>query len=143
MKYNLFIDENNEEKIDIFCKSKTPFVEEIINLCEKEAFNIVGVFEDERKLLFLNEIERFYTENNKTYAVCESKHYQIKYRLYQIEEFMSSKFIKINQSCIVNINFISSFKSTFGGSVMVIFKDGEKDFISRRELKNVKERLGI
>jgi hypothetical protein len=26
---------------------------------------------------------------------------------------------------------------------MVIFKDGEKDFISRRELKNVKRRMGI
>jgi DNA-binding LytR/AlgR family response regulator len=143
MKYNLFINENNEEKIDIFCKSKTPIVDEIINLCEKESLNIVGIFEDERKLLYLNEIERIYTQNNKTFAVCEKKHFQIKYRLYQIEEMVSSNFIKINQSCIVNLNFISSFKSTFGGTVMVIFKDGEKDFISRRELKHIKERLGI
>lgn len=143
MKYNLFIDENNEEKIDIFCKSKTPIVDEIINLCEKESLNIVGIFEDERKLLYLNEIERFYTQNNKTFAVCDKKHFQIKTRLYQIEEMISSKFIKINQSCIVNINFISCFKNTFGGSVMVVFKDGEKDFISRRQLKHVKERLGI
>ena len=143
MKYNLYINENQEEKIDIFCKSKTKLIEEIINLCEEDQCNFIGIFEDERKIINLHEIERFYTSNNKTFAVINKKHYQIKFRLYQIEEMISENFVKINQSCIVNLKFISSFKSTFDGSILVNFSDGEKDFISRRELKNVKGRLGI
>ena len=38
---------------------------------------------------------------------------------------------------------IKEFKASIGGSVMVIFQNGYKDYISRRELKNVKERIGL
>ena len=67
----------------------------------------------------------------------------IKNRLYQIEEIVDSNFIKINQSCIANINQIKKFDATLGASLLVIFKNGHSDYISRRELKNVKRRLGL
>ena len=52
-------------------------------------------------------------------------------------------FIKLNQSCIANKNKIKKFESTIGGALKVIFKNGYIDYISRRELKNVKERMGL
>ena len=38
---------------------------------------------------------------------------------------------------------IKKFESTIGGSLKVIFKNGYVDYISRRELKIVKQRMGI
>ena len=61
----------------------------------------------------------------------------------QLEEMLDDSFVKINQSCIANIKKIDRFKATVGGSLTVIFKNGHIDYVSRRNLKNVKERLGL
>ena len=56
---------------------------------------------------------------------------------------LDENFIKINQSCIANIRQIEKVEGTFSGSLSVVFKNGYKDYISRRNLKNVKERLKL
>ena len=56
---------------------------------------------------------------------------------------MSEDFLKINQSCIVSIDRIERFDVTPGGALTVIMKNGYKDYVSRRQMKAVKERLGI
>ena len=76
---------------------------------------------------------------NKTYNFCGL----IKERIYQVEELLDNSFIKINQGCIVNINKILKFDSSITGSIKVILKNGFSDYISRRELKNVKRRIGL
>ena len=76
-------------------------------------------------------------------AIVEDKDYKTKLRMYQVEEMITTSFIKINQGCIANISKINHFKTSFGGSVQVIFNNGHIDYISRRELQNVKRRLGI
>lgn len=63
--------------------------------------------------------------------------------MYQIEEMNLASFIKINQSCLANKKKIKKFESTIGGSLRVVFKNGYIDYIARRELKNVKERMGL
>ena len=69
--------------------------------------------------------------------------YKIKERLYQLEEMMDENYIKINQSCLANIKRIDRFSSSLGGAIMVLFDNGYKDYISRRELKKFKERMGL
>ena len=77
------------------------------------------------------------------YALTENEKFKIKSRLYQLEEKLDNNFVKINQSCIANIKKIDRFKATVGGSLTVVFENGYVDFVSRRKLKNVKERLGL
>ena len=67
----------------------------------------------------------------------------MKKRLYQLEEQLGQDYMKINQSCLANISQISRFSASIGGSLEVVFRDGYKDYVSRRELKKVKERMGI
>ena len=56
---------------------------------------------------------------------------------------LGTDFIKINQSCIANIRQIQRFDTSFSGTLRVIFKNGYTDYVSRRQLKAVKERLGL
>ena len=67
----------------------------------------------------------------------------IKERLYTVENTVGDSFIKINQSCIVNIDKIERFEASFSGALTVVLKNGYKDYISRRQLKIVKERIGF
>ena len=85
----------------------------------------------------------FTVENNKVYALCEREKYQIKQRLYLLEEILDRDFVKINQSCIANIRKISKFDTSITGTLMVSFKNGHRDYVSRRQMKKVKERIGF
>ncbi len=143
MKCTVNISSDREEEIQIFCKEKTKLVEKIIALAEEDCIEITGYCDDRTKILDLSDIFFFVTENNRVFAVTEKDKWTLRQRLYKIEELLPSSFIKINQSCIANINKIDCFKSTFTGAMAVIFKNGATDYVSRRQLKNIKERLGL
>ena len=141
MKYELIIDPNQEESITIIAHEKTKKIIEIENLINE--LNIVGYSQDETRIIDINDVICFFTKDNAVFLYIEDKEYKTKLRIYQVEEMVTSSFIKINQGCIANISKIDRFKTSFGGSVQVIFNNGYIDYISRRELQNVKRRLGI
>ena len=143
MKLQIVIDKNRDEEILIYAHEKTPLICEIEELVNNNFIDLKGYTENETVKLNLNNIYCFITEDNKVYALTEKGKYRLKSRLYQLEENLNQSFVKINQSCIANIKMIDRFKATVGGSLTVIFKNGYVDFVSRRNLKNVKERLGL
>ena len=143
MKCYTYIEETEEEKVLIYAKERTKLVDEIESLVLSSDIDLTGTYNDEIIKISVRDVSCFISENNKVYALINDKKYQIKHRLYQIEEMNLNSFIKINQSCLANKNKIKKFESTFGGSLKVIFKNGYVDFISRRELKNVKQRMGL
>ena len=143
MKCYTYINETEEDKVLIYSKERTKFVDEIESLVESTNIDLTGTYNEEIIKINVNDVSCFISENNKVYALINEKKYQIKQRLYQIEEMNLQSFIKLNQSCIANKNKIKKFESTIGGALKVIFKNGYIDYISRRELKNVKERMGL
>jgi len=143
MKVKTIIDENVEEKVVIYSKSFCPLIDEIKNLVANYEINLVGYKDDEIIPLNINEVYRFYVLDNKVFASCKDDVYQIKYRLYQIEEIVPTSFIKINKSCLVNKHYIKRFYSSWGGSLYVQLKNNELDYISRRQTKIVMERMNI
>lgn len=143
MKLRIVLNKEHEEEILIYAHEKSRLVCEIEELINNSSIGFIGYNENETVKLNLNDVYCFFTENNKVYALIENDKYKLKYRLYQIEEKLNNNFVKINQSCIANVKKIDRFKASVGGSLTVIFKNGHRDFVSRRNLKNVKERLGL
>lgn len=143
MKLQIVINKDRDEEILIYAREKTPLIYEIEELVNNSSVDLTGYTENEAVKLSLNDVYCFISEDNKVYALTESNRYRLKSRLYQLEEKLNDNFVKINQSCIANIRKIERFKATVGGSLTVIFKNGYIDFVSRRNLKNVKERLGL
>jgi len=72
-----------------------------------------------------------------------TKTFRLNHRLYQLEERLGTRFLKINQSCLANIQQIQRFDASLAGALLVIFKNGYRDYVSRRQLKTVKERMGF
>ncbi len=143
MKLQIVINKNRDEEILIYAHEKTALISEIEELVNSNSFDLTGYTDNETVKLNFNDVYCFVTEDNKVYALTEYDKYRLKTRLYKLEENLNNNFIKINQSCIANVKKIDRFKATVGGSLTVIFKNGYVDFVSRRNLKNVKERLGL
>ena len=143
MKCKVFIDKNHEEEVVIYSHQRNSLVEQIESLVNSQEIEITGYKEQETVKLDLSEIFCFICENNKVYAITEKEKYKIKLRLYQLEEKLPHNFVKLNQSCIGNVKKIQRFNASFGGSLSVEFKNGYKDYVSRRQLKIVKERFGF
>ena len=143
MRYQLIIDKDKEESIIITAHEKTEkivMIEKIINVNDQK---LMAYDEDEILPINLNNVYAFYTNDSKVFVKMKDNDYLIKERIYQIEELLDDSFVKINQGCIVNINKILKFDSSITGSIKVGLKNGFSDYISRRELKNVKRRLGL
>ena len=143
MKCYTYIKENEEERVLIYAHDRTRLVEDIESLVLGSEIDLTGSYDSEIIKIDINDVICFISENNKVYALIGDKKYQIRYRLYQIEELNLNMFIKINQSCLANKTKIKRFETTIGGALKVVFKNGYIDFISRRELKNVKNRMGL
>jgi DNA-binding LytR/AlgR family response regulator len=142
MKITIITDKTKDEEIIIRVHEKTELIEKIEKLVNETSDGFIGYKENEAMMLDINDINCFITENNKVFAMTDEK-LLIKERLYKIEEKLDNNFIKINQSCLANINKIVKVQATFSGSLSVVFRNGYTDYISRRNLKNVKERLGV
>ncbi|MBE6835392.1 MAG: LytTR family transcriptional regulator [Ruminococcaceae bacterium] len=143
MKIITVINENEDERIEIHSHKRDALVEQIEELVNNYGVNINGYRDDEIVPLKPEEIFRVYVSSNKVFASTDSGEYQLKYRLYRLEEMLGEQFIKVNQSTLVNKKKIKKFSSSWGGSLIVELKNGETDFISRRQQKTVMERMGV
>ena len=142
MDFKLIIDKEHKEEVIVYAKAETQLVNSIKELVLNET-QLVAFKGDEIIKISPNDVYCFTIEKNKLYAVMENEKLQIKKRLYQIEESLGNTFVKINQSSIANIKKIDRFSVSIGGALMVKFKNGYRDFVSRRQAKFVKERMGI
>ncbi len=143
MELEIVINENCKEKVLIYAREKSPLIDEIEELINNFSVDLIGFIKDEAVKLNANEIVCFFTEDNKVYALTENRKFKLKCRLYSLEEQLGDNFIKINQSCLANIRKISHFKASLGGALEIVFEGGYSDYVSRRNLKSVKERLGL
>ncbi len=144
MKYRLLIDPEQEEEIIVCVHQKNRLTERIEELLMSEEPDLIGYGENEVVRLDSKDISCFFVEHGNVYAVlCDGRRYRLKLRLYQLEERFPRQFLKINQSCLVNVEKIRSFDTTLGAALRVTLEGGYRDYVSRRQVKAVKERIGF
>lgn len=90
------------------------------------------------------EIIRFYTENKKVQAQTVKQVYDIRERLYQLEELLNPReFIRISNNEIVNLHRIQDLELTFNGTFKINLQHGISTYTSRRYVNHLKRRLGL
>ncbi len=142
MKCTVIIDSEREQEVVIYAHERTELINKIEALAVGQT-ELVGYSDREAVLISVDEVFCFATEDNKVFAICENDKLRLKERLYKIEESLPADFVRINQSCIANIKKIRRFDTSISGTLRVVFKNGHTDYVSRRQLKQVKERLGL
>ena len=144
MKHTTIIDPHREEEVIIYAGKRTREIEELESYLDRMSAELVGYGEDGRILpLRPAEIHCFIVEDGKVYALTDREKLTVRLPLYAIEEMLTEDFVRINQSCLGSIRRIARFDASIGGALMVTFENGHRDYVSRRQLKNVKERMHI
>ncbi|GAB2571508.1 LytTR family DNA-binding domain-containing protein [Gracilibacillus alcaliphilus] len=144
MKINIDIDESHEEtQITIQAKEWTKELEEIVNIVKKtKQQRLFGMDEDQTVLLAPREIDFIHAEKRKIYAVSKNWRFEVKMKLYEVEEFLIPHgFMRFSKSVIGNIHRIEKFEASFNGNLCVYFQSGNKEYITRTYVGAIKDKL--
>jgi len=142
VKCEVIIDPRCEERVVIHARKCTPFTEKLRRMAEGEGLELIGYQDREATMLDPADVVCITVEEGKVWALRGGERYWLKERLYTLEERLPY-FIKLNQSCLANPKKIERFDASISGTLRVRFKNGYTDYVSRRQLKNVRERMGI
>lgn len=146
MKIHMDINKDYDE-LTVIIKAKE-ITKEVTNLMEKLENNkdktIVG--KNNQKMYILNpqDITLFYTSNQKVYADSKDGTFEVKEKLYELEESLKGySFVRISKFAIANINEIKNIEMFFNGTLVVNFNNGKQETISRRYVSKVKNFIGL
>ena len=144
MKYTTIIDPAGEEEIIIHTRARTREFEALEAFADQLGKELLGYGEGGNIVLLRPDgICCFTVEDGRIYALTDTEKLTVRLPLYALEDMLGEGFVRINQSCLGNVRRIARFDASIGGSLMVTFENGHRDYVSRRQLKTVKERMGI
>ncbi len=146
MKFKLIIEKDCEEEIIAKVRSASELTQNIENLVMSYTGNneICVQGDYEIKWLKYDEIECITIIDRRLFAIdFQGTQYRTSGTLGELEDKLPSYFIRINKSTLANEKRISSFKTSFTGSVDAIFKCGFKDYVSRRCFAKIKRRYDV
>lgn len=148
MNLKIKIDKKVEEpEVLITAASMTDEVNRVVNFVnnlDMIATVISGIKDDRIELLEPEKIIRIYTEGGNVYAVTDCGCYQIRLRLYELEQRLTSnEFVRISHSEIVNLRRVHSLDLSFTGTICMKLSNGEVCFVSRRNVSMIKKKLGL
>lgn len=98
--------------------------------------------EDTYYYLSLEDILFFETQGNDIHAHTAKDVYQVKHRLYELEEMLPGIFMRVSKSTILNTAHIYAVTKSISMSCMVEFQGTHKQvYVSRHYYKPLKNRL--
>ena len=146
MKFKMIVDPDKEEEVVVTAHARSPLTDRIEQIVTQNAVSnrIAAYTEDEVLMLPFDHIACITVADGKTCAIdVKGRRYQIKLRLYELEEKLPEYFIRINKSTIANENQLEKFTPSFSGAVDAVFKCGYTDYVSRRCFAVIKRRYHL
>lgn len=146
MQIEIKIDETlSEPRIIIMTNKITDEISELMQRLAEEKPRLLAGFKKETvSLLEQEKIIRIYAANSKVFAVTEDNEYQVRLRLYELEDRLDRKFfVRISNSEIINLRKIEEFDMSFTGTICVSLTNGAVTYVSRRYIAKIKQLLGL
>ena len=144
MKVDIFkVKNKKDEKAMIYTTSLTDEVRDAASLLENQSKSIAVMDGEETYLCPLNKIYYIEAVDKRIFLYTKDGCYEVRKRLYELEEILSADFFRCSKSMIIHMRKISSVKADFNGRMRASLLNGEEILISRGYVKNLKEKLGL
>ena len=146
MKVNLFVSRDIEEPYaDIHTNELTDNITKAMSILESDdSSEMLAVKKgSDIALLEFSDVYMFRVEDKQVKVYTESSEYQIKKPLYQVEEGLTSDFVRISKTTIVNLKKVERVAPSLKGMMFIQLKNGLKDNISRKYLPDFKQALDL
>ncbi|EPY2272046.1 LytTR family DNA-binding domain-containing protein [Clostridium sporogenes] len=146
MKISIEVDnEIKENEVIIRCSEISEDIKKIQTMLNDMLLygkQIIFYRGDAEYYLSLEEILFFETEGNGIGAHTIDNIYNVKYKLYELEEFLPGYFMRVSKSTILNTNHIYSITRRMSSSSKVEFQNTHKQvYVSRYYYKPLKIKL--
>lgn len=144
MKVKIDIDDQYEgTSITIQTNEWTEELQALVQQLQAEKpQRIFGIDGDQTILLQPDKIDFFYVENRKVYAALATQRLEVRSKLFELEEMLAAHyFMRFSKSVLGNINNIERFELSFSGNLCVFFQSGRKEYISRKYVAGIKDKL--
>lgn len=144
MKINFHIDPNfKDEHADFWLRRMTDHISNVTSQLNQEQDILWCYQEKEIKPINYKTILVLQTVGNQIEVRTADSVYYCKARITQLIEQLPSQFIESARGTIINYKKIDHLELLDNGKIDVIMTNKERVQISRRKIKNLKEKLGI
>ena len=137
MKVTITKDIESGTAVEIHCREVTSETERLERYISRfDEGNTYNVQIDE--ILYIESVDK------KTFLYTTGHVLQTEKRLYELEELLDEKtFFRASKSVIVNLNKITKLKPEVTRNILATLTNGEVIVISRRNVKALKELIGV
>lgn len=128
------IDNPDDEQVIIECVRITPEIEEICACALSKGEGLCGIADGQRlERLALGDIYYFEAVDEKVFAYTQDEVYEIKRRLYEVEQaYAEHYFMRCSKSVVLNLMRLGSISPALNGRFTAHMKNGERLMISRK-----------
>lgn len=129
------------ERVIIECVEITPEIKEIHSYVQSKGMELSGMVDGQyRKKFHLEDVYYFEALDEKVFAYTKEEVYEIRMRLYEVEEtYRNQHFIRCSKSVVINLMLLDSISPALNGRFFAHMKNGEKLMISRQYASGVKQ----
>ena len=132
----------SEIEITIKYPKKDRHVDRIVEFLQSFDMQIKCDIDNMERMVYIQDIHYIESVEKKTFVYLEKAVYHTDFRLYQLKDKLHKYgFVQISKSCILNINALESIKPLFNSRMEATLKNGEKVYINRKYLNDVKKAL--
>lgn len=111
---------------------------ELLSKTTKSIEQIIAMQNNDIFIINTSDIILFFSQEKNNFCKTKDGVYKVKEKLYYLEEILSPKdFIRISNSAIININHVKCFNTSIIGKIIVKFKDGTEESVSKRKTAEI------
>lgn len=133
----------NEESAVINAVSMTDNISAAIALLENGEKFIIGIKDEQKVPVKMKDIYYIESIDEKSFAYTRTDCYEVRNKLYELEETLDFRFFRCSKSMILNSRKIKSVKTIENARMSATLLNDEAVVISRSYVKDLKKRLGL
>lgn len=128
----------------IYTEEVTEEVQRAVHLLTEERADLISAAEEEKiVMLHPEDIYLIRAESDKTTLYTAKRQYRSNRRLYELERLLGKNFMRISKGVIINLQLLDYVAPSLGGVMVLVMKNGQRDYISRKYLPAFKRYLGL
>lgn len=144
MKVKITKDIESGTAVEIHCREVTSETERLERYISRFDERLQATSEGNTYNVQIDEILYIESVDKKTFLYTTGHVLQTEKRLYELEELLDEKtFFRASKSVIVNLNKITKLKPEVTRNILATLTNGEVIVISRRNVKALKELIGV
>ncbi len=127
------------EEVVIHCMEITPEVKDIYTYVETRGAQLSGLVDGVIRLFQLKEVLYFEAVDERVFAYTKEHVYEVKMRLYEIEEnYGDYCFMRCSKSIVINLMQLEGIRPALNGRFVAQLNNGEQLIINRSYVPKLK-----